>query len=211
MFNSQWLSFQIHGGGGHGSGAADSIANFLSMIDQLFMMSPEQIFQFFMPGLASMANIHPLIVHFPIVFLLSFFVLDVTGAIFKKQTWRESASILLYTGTLAAAVTVLAGFQAANTVAHNDVVHLVLEQHKHYGLMVTALASLLSVWRIWVHSHLQGFTSIIHILLSAVVCVIMLLGADLGGYMVYKHGVGVAAVVQVESGGHDHGSHSHTH
>jgi hypothetical protein len=76
---SNFISFQIHGGGDHGDGIADSIASLLSFVEALLAKNPMDIFASILPGISQMQNIHPLLVHFPIAFLSAFFVLDLAG------------------------------------------------------------------------------------------------------------------------------------
>jgi len=163
-----------------------------------------------MPGIVSMDNIHPLLVHFPIAFLSAFFVLDVLGMLVHKPHWRGVASWLLYMGTVAAMFTVAAGVLAANTVAHGHNVHDIMERHEHLGLSVLALATVLSVWRM---KTLNG--NLLFVMLSALLCVLLALGADLGGLMVYKYGVAVeAAPVPADDHSHaDNAAHplEHSH
>jgi len=144
---NNFLSFQVHGGADHGGGIAEGVASLLAFFEELSSHDPEDIFSIILPGISSMDNIHPMLVHFPLAFLSTFFVLDVIGTLAKKQHWRNVASWLLYLGTVTAAFTVMAGFIAANTVAHGDEVHEIMERHQYYGVSVLSLATILSAWR----------------------------------------------------------------
>lgn len=208
MYN--FFSFQIHGGADHGDGGglADGLVSLLAFIEGLAAQSPGGMFAALMPGVSAMANIHPMLVHFPIAFLLAFFVIDVVATLAKKPSWRSIASWFLYFGTVAAAFTVLAGFIAAGSVPHGGNVHEIMERHEHIGLWVLSLATILSLWRLKT-VELRGAANGLFLSIAAVLCVLLSLGADLGGLMVYQYGVAVAAVPVSEDGaGHDHG-HSH--
>jgi uncharacterized membrane protein len=208
---NNFISFQVHGGGDHGGGISDSVASLLAFIEALLAKSPTEIFASIMPGIAQMQNIHPLLVHFPIAFLLGFFVLDLAGTLVKKDQWRKVASFLLYFGAVAAILTVIAGLIAANSVAHGDDVHDIMERHERFGFTVLSLAVILSAWRLKSGALIQGAANTFFLMLAALMCVIMILGADLGGLMVYKYGVAVEAVFAPASEyQHDHG-HQHTH
>jgi uncharacterized membrane protein len=181
-------------------------------------------------------NIHPLLVHFPIAFLSAFFVVDVIGVLAKKAQWRYVASWLLYLGSIAAVFTVMAGLSAADSVEHNEDVHEIMERHEHIGIAVLSLSLFLSAWRLkrW-GLHSKGGNTVF-LCLSGVLCVLLSLGADLGGLMVYQQGVSVRQTVSVSEtqpeaglvlpqqeqtnqsiseGHHDgdeeHGVHHHTH
>ncbi|MCX7097300.1 MAG: DUF2231 domain-containing protein [Methylococcales bacterium] len=202
---NHYLSFQIHGGADHGGGIADSVANLLMFFEQLSSQGPGGAFSMLMPGLAGMLNIHPLLVHFPIAFLSAFFAVDFVATLAKKPQWRTIASCLLYFGTVAALFTVIAGFSAAESAAHGHAVHDIMERHEHIGISVLVLAVLLSIWRLRSVDFPQGGANGFFLTLSAILCGLMLLGADLGGYMVYHFGVAVAAAPAPE----DSAVHSH--
>lgn len=162
----------------------------------------------FLPGINAMANIHPLFVHFPIAFLTAFFVVELFATIIGLERIRRLASWFLYFGTLGAIAAVGAGFRAAATVAHAQEVHPIMENHEHLMVGVLALALLLSFWRIFAGGSLSSVTlRVIYLILALVMLGAMTVGADLGGLMVYKYGVGVKAVV-VESG-HMHNGEEH--
>jgi len=201
MFNS--LSFQIHGGADHGGGPAESLGDLLAVFDNLSILGSGELFSILIPGIASMDNIHPLLVHFPIALLSVFFVLDLVGTLAKQQQWRVVASSFLYLGTLAALLTVMAGFLAADTVAHGENVHAIMEKHEDLGMAILSLATALSAWRLKHKGLFQGYVNGVFLALSALLCVLIVLGADLGGLMVYRYGVAVKAVPVID-GAHEH-------
>jgi uncharacterized membrane protein len=230
---TNYLSFQVHGGG-IGGGVAANLSSLLEFLEGLSGKTPPEMFSIIFPGIALMENIHPLFVHFPIAFFIAFFLVDSAGSLAKKPKWRYVASWLLYLGTVAAAFAVTAGLFAADTVAHGEDVHEIMEQHEHFGIAVLSLALLLSAWRMkqWGLNNLSANS--IFLGLSALLCLLISLGADLGGLMVYQYGVSVkpTAIGKELSGvsqgqgnapasvepaqeagrdhsGHDHGVHSH--
>lgn len=200
---NNFISFQIHGGADH-DGIAESVSSLLAFFESLSTKGPGDIFSSIMPGIASMDNIHPLLVHFPIAFLSVFFALDLVATLAKKPQWRSIASWFLYFGTITALFTVIAGLIAANSVAHGQDVHDIMERHEHFGLSVLSLAAVLSIWRMKSGGLILGGANSFFLILSALLCVLMALGADLGGLMVYHYGVAVKAV-RIPAGSHEHG------
>ncbi|MFQ5735754.1 MAG: DUF2231 domain-containing protein [Thermodesulfobacteriota bacterium] len=163
-----------------------------------------------LPGVSAMANVHPLFVHYPTALLSVFLLLEVLGALFKSEACTRAASWFLLFGTLGAIVAVAAGFRAAATVPHAHQVHDIMENHEHLGVAVLAMALLLSFWRLFARrSLLSGKVRLVYIIIAFVMFVTMTLGADFGGLMVYKYGVGVQAV-KIEPG-HLHGSQETAH
>ncbi len=230
---TNFLSFQIHGGG-IGDGVAANLESLLVFIEGLSGKTPPEMFSAILPGIAELENIHPLFVHYPIAFFTAFFLLDVIGALAKKAKWRYVASCLLYLGTVAAAFTVVAGLFAADSVEHGEDVHEIMERHEHIGIAVLSLSLFLSAWRLkqWGLHSKSGNT--LFLCLAGFLCVLLSLGADLGGLMVYQYGVSVKTVSNSEissegasmqpeqkqdnpelnsnadnHSGHDHGGHGH--
>ena len=233
-----FITFQVHGGGA-GGGLAGALLSFFDFIDELLSKKPPEMFDFLFPGIASLDNIHPLFVHYPIAFFTIFLLIEAAGVLFKKPQWRYVASWLLYLGTIFSAFTVAAGLIAANSVEHNDAVHDIMEQHEHYGLSVLSMGLFLSAWRMLGWGLNSLFANCLFLFLSAVLCLILSFGADLGGLMVYSYGVALKpaansmvilrpesesaedtdkAIDSVEDGlqlehthsGHDHGGHHHS-
>lgn len=192
-----FLSFQVHGSGaGHkaSDGLAGTIENFLTFAESLVGLTPPEMFAKIFPGIASMANIHPMVVHFPIALLIAFFLVDSFGTFFRNGEWRRVATSLLYLGTASAGVAVYFGLQAASTVDHGENVHLILEQHEFIGLSILGLSALLSLWRLLNGGFARGIPNVIFISIAAVLAILIVFSADLGGLMVYKYGVAVEAV-----------------
>jgi uncharacterized membrane protein len=153
-----------------------------------------------------MANIHPLIVHFPIALLSAFVAVEAGAALLRREDWRVAASALLYLGTLGAAGAVMGGWLAAQSVPHGDAVHAILERHETFGFTVLTLALLLSAWRLWRGRYFGRFERAIHFLLALFMVGLITLGADLGGLLVYGHGVGVRAIDAKTEQHHHHES-----
>ena len=205
---NNFLAFQVHGNA-DSPGISGSLETFLAFLDSLLAKSGGEIFSSLLPGIAAMVNIHPMLVHFPIAFLTCFIVLDLVASLAKKPQWREFAGGLLYVGTIMAVFTVIAGFVAANSVAHGENVHDIMERHESFGVTVLGLAVVLSGWRWKAGGQIQGEINILYLILSALLGLSLALGADLGGLMVYKYGVAVAAVPVSPASLHSHHNHIH--
>lgn len=147
-----------------------------------------------LPGIAAMANVHPLIVHFPIALLSAFVAVEAGAWLLRREDWRVAASALLYLGTLGAAGAVTGGWLAAQSVSHDEAVHVILERHEAFGFTVLALAFLLSAWRLWRGRRFGRIERAVHFLLALLMAGLMTVGADLGGLMVYGHAVGMRAI-----------------
>ena len=209
---NNFLSFQVHGSAaGHkaGDGVAGGVEQLLTFLESLIGLSPSEIFSQVMPGISAMANMHPLVVHFPIAFLSAFFVTDLIGTFSKNDNLRQLATGLLYLGTLAAGVAVFVGLLAEASVEHGENVHLILERHKTIGFSVLALSFVLSAWRLLSAGRINGVANVIFIVFAAILNIFLILGVDLGGLMVYKYGVAVEAVEVTTQDYFQEHTHSH--
>lgn len=195
-----YLSFSVHGNADGHNELLEMLTGVLGFFEGLTTNGDSSNGSNFLEGITSLANIHPLLVHFPIAFLSLFVLIDLIGTAHKKADLRKFAGGLLYLGTVFAILTVWAGFQAAQTVPHGHNVHEIMERHEHLGISILSLSLALSAWRL--RRPVEGFG--IYNLLSLILAGVLILGADLGGLMVYKYGVAVAAVNVSPEDSHHH-------
>ncbi|MGZ8195605.1 MAG: DUF2231 domain-containing protein [Methylosarcina sp.] len=208
-----YLSFQIHGGADHdhGGGVAEAVGTLLSFLEGLTTKTPPDIFSLIFPGITGIENIHPMLVHFPIAYLPAFLIIDLAGTFIKKPEWRWVASWFLYLGAIMSVFAVVSGFMAGDSVAHGENVHGIMEMLEIYGVITLILVFVLSIWRLKSGSRITGPANALFLMLSTILCVVIMLGADLGGLLVYKYGISVEMVpTQMDVEGHDH-THPHAH
>ena len=207
------LSFAVHGGGDSG-GMAGMVSEILAFIEKLVTLSPGQMLAELMPGMSVLENLHPMFVHFPIALLTLFFIVDCAALIASQPNWRKTASHFLYLGTLFSGMTVMAGLIAAGTLPHGDDVHEIMEHHEHLGISVLLIGAALSAWRFMAKEIFEGPANVLFSLSSLILVVLLALTADLGGFMVYGHGVAVLPVMasqheaaEAHQHADDHGQH----
>lgn len=169
-------------------------------------MEPGGSFQL-LPGIQAMGpNIHPALVHFPIAFLSAFFLLELLGTFAYRERLGQASGPMLYCGTLGAVLAAAAGLYAAGTVPHGQSVHETMEWHERIGLTVTGLALVLSAWRLLAKRAMDGMARALQLILAGIMTVGVMFGADLGGLMVYQHGVAVQNLQQSDDAQqHQHG------
>ena len=194
----------LHGGhAGSGGGVVGLVEIFLEKITNLFESGAS--FEL-LPGIKTLAmNVHPMIVHFPIAFLSAFFVLELVGAILRRPALRQAASWMIYLGAFGAAAAVVAGLVAEANVPHGQGVHDVMEWHERLMLMVFGLSVVLAAWRALAGFSFSMMAQGLHLFVASVMMTLLVFGTDLGGWMVYRHGVGVQSLQQAEE------THRHAH
>ncbi len=152
-------------------------------------------------------NWHPILVHFTVGLLSISALLHFAGLALKKPHLLIAGRWNLWLGALITVGTVLAGWDAYNSVAHDAASHAAMTDHKNWALTTASLFILLALWSLWKH---RGAKTV-----SPVFVGILLIAAGLlavtgykGGEVVYRHGTGVMRMPVVQGDG-GHGSHSH--
>lgn len=149
------------------------------------------------PGVPSL---HVVAVHFPIAFITFAPLLDLACLIFRDRVWLDRAAAALYlVGTLGAGAAYLLGERAAEAVGSmTPAAESVLADHEAQAvitLSVLAVATSLRLMVTWLGRDDRRIRVGLFRLLAlpAVIAALAMLAltADLGGQLVYRHGVGV--------------------
>jgi uncharacterized membrane protein len=151
----------------------------------------------------SIALIHPMLVHFPIVLLITTVVMDIIGLLIKKDLAERQCLPLialsaLLLGTLSAGIAAIFGDIAFDKAISLGFPSGPLDTHETLALItitvfsIQCLLRLLAVWRKY---HLLGFIGWISALPGMVGVVLLIVAAYFGGELVYHFGVNVAAAL----------------
>jgi uncharacterized membrane protein len=149
-----------------------------------------------LPGVQHLQNFHPLMVHFPIAFLMGAALFYFLALIFRKEAFATAAFFLLILGTISACVAAGTGLYAKDGVMVSFSVreHL-LGHHEQLMLSTTGLSIILAVWAIIARPFPKRKRAIF-ISLFVVMLGIMTWGADYGARMVYDYNAGGNACSQ---------------
>ncbi len=152
--------------------------------------------QTLLPGIQYLQNIHPLAVHFPIVFLFGSSLFYLLALLSSRETMTTTAFSLLIVGTLGAASAVGTGIYAEPGVILAPSVrgHLFSKQQ---DFMITTLcvSAILAIWAIIARPFPRKGRALFVLLLFALLGV-MSVGADYGARMVYDYNAGGTACPQ---------------
>jgi uncharacterized membrane protein len=150
----------------------------------------------FLPGVQHLQNIHPLMVHFPIAFLMGAALFYFLALIFRRDTFATTAFLLLILGAFSACVAVGTGLYAEEGVMVSlSVREHLLEQHEQLMLATAGLSIALTLWA-FIARPFPKKGRIFFLLLFLVLMGVMSLGADYGARMVYDYNAGGSACSQ---------------
>ena len=150
----------------------------------------------FLQANSSLPNLHPAIIHFPIALALTAWLLRLVQ-VARPGLWksRESANLLGVLAALGAGAAWLSGRQAADAAGSlSAAAELALARHSDLaGWAAGLLAAAAVVPLIWVLARHRGQRLQAWLNLVALTVAVGVVGwtADLGGALVFEHGVGV--------------------
>ncbi len=160
------------------------------------------------PGIAFTQNIHPLLVHFPIAIWLTAWLFWGLGLVRSNDRLHEVGLWLLALGTLGGVLALGSGYLAADGLGHDSPGHDLVHNHRDYMVTTTILAVLtMAVAFSLRRLSKKRWRALVFGLLTATI-VVLGLGADRGGELVFRYGVGVRRESPPVSSPHQHGGHS---
>ncbi len=149
-----------------------------------------------LPGVQHLQNIHPLVVHFPIAFLVGAALFYFLSWALRNQTLAATGFLLLILGTLSAGAAVATGLYGEEGVmVSRSVREHLLEAHENVMLATLGMSFVLSAWAFVVRPFPKK-GRLLFLLLFLILLGIMTVGADYGARMVYDYNVGGSACPQ---------------
>jgi len=140
-------------------------------------------------------NIHPLLIHFPIVLLLLVVMIHLTALVIWKLPWLRTVTLLVsIMGFLTLVVTYFSGRQAADSISLPTVAISTLSKHSDLALWSLIYFGVLTGLHLgikFLKIYDKKSISIVLFVLGLFGLVLVIKTADLGGQLVYKYGVGV--------------------
>ncbi|MDA0709328.1 MAG: DUF2231 domain-containing protein [bacterium] len=143
-------------------------------------------------------DVHPILVHFPIVLLLVGVVFDAIGILGNRPYFLRTGFLLFALGALAAIPAALSGDQAADTTQHIAGVAADLDWHNTLGTTTALLAVFLTLLRAHLTFRRRFAGPVRALYLAGAVGAALLVAASgyTGGRLVYDHGAGTHPVIR---------------
>ena len=140
-------------------------------------------------------NVHPMVVHFPIVLLIMALTADVVYATLRRPNGLAVTVTGLYVaGAIAAGVSLWTGLNPASSVFVPGMAHPLIDDHRMWALATTLTAGALAMVRVTLHltgRNRPGRALLGLALAGLVVILLMQQTAERGARLVYEQGVGV--------------------
>ncbi len=152
-----------------------------------------------LPGLESLQNIHPIVVHFPIALVVLALFFEGLWLATKRDNFREFATWLIYLGALAAIAGVVTGLFASDSLGHDAPGHEFVHEHRDVMYWTAGLMVLIALAVAFVQSLREGSARKFLIIALVIVNGLLMYGADKGGRLVYEFGMGVKSLQQPQT------------
>ena len=140
-------------------------------------------------------NLHPLVIHFPIVLLMTAAVVDLVDVAFERSPWLKAAATTLYvTSAISLIVAFVTGLQAGSTVLVPGMAFPVLNAHRQWALMTMVYCIVMATLRLFMLRGNHGRSRRRRVALLGIGLVSVFLiqqTAERGARLVYEFGTGI--------------------
>ena len=139
-------------------------------------------------------NVHPLLIHFPIVLVVLAALMDLGQLRRPLSGMRRLATALWVLGALSAVVAFLTGRSAAELVYIPGMAHGLVDEHGTWATWTTGVVVAMATLRLVPTVGRRAERRTVRLLFAAAAVVIAVLvqqTAERGARLVYEHGVGV--------------------
>jgi len=148
-------------------------------------------------------NLHPLVIHFPIAWLIAALIVDLLSLVLPRASWAETTASFLYpAGAVSALVAFLTGRQAGAGVLIPGMGHAILINHWNWALATTiyfgVIATLRLVLTLTGRRH-AWWTRAGTAALGLAGLLMLFYTSEQGARLVYEQGVGTVPHTQRES------------
>ena len=144
-----------------------------------------------LPGMKALLNYHPLFVHFPIALWCGALFCEAFAVWRASEEWHQTATRMLYLGTIAGVVAAFSGWMAQKSVVPDREVQDVLEDHEVLMLITTSVAVALCIFVFFTRQRFSRNARRIFLVGLIVLCTLLVFGADRGGFLVFHFGQSV--------------------
>lgn len=152
-------------------------------------------------------NFHPAIVHFPIAFTTAALAFTSIGTLFRRWSYAAQCLVagrwMLWGAALFALIAAVFGWFAFNSVAHDEASHAAMILHRNWALGALTALLALAAWDVW-RGRSGRVPSPGFLVLLVAAWLLVMSTAWHGAELVYRHGLGVMSLPEVEGVGHAH-------
>ena len=152
-------------------------------------------------------NWHPIFVHFTVALVSVSALCYLIGYFTMKYAFGQELLAVgrwcLWLGALAAIATVIAGFVAYYSVAHDTPSHQVMTIHRNWAIASFIIILAVFSWSVWIF-YRKKVIPIIFVLSMLLLFSLLSITAWYGAELVYRYGLGVMSLPKLNQSGQSH-------
>ena len=152
-------------------------------------------------------NWHPIFVNFTVALFVVSALLYVVSLLAPDAPWRRNClAAARWNLVLAAAfalITVGTGLNAYYSVAHDGPSHAAMTDHRNWAFATASVIVVIVLWQ-WFRRHRESQPNVFLASVLLLACGLLTVTAWKGAELVFRHGLGVMALVETEGSGHNH-------
>lgn len=152
-------------------------------------------------------NWHPVFVHFTVALIpISALCYLIGYFLYRRNIGKELLLVArwcLWFGATAAIATVIAGFIAYYSVAHDTPSHLAMIEHRNWAIATFIMIVFVAAWSLWNYFK-RKLTTVTFVLAMAITFILVMITAWHGSEVVYRYGIGVQSLPKATGKGHQH-------
>lgn len=150
-----------------------------------------------------LANLHPIVIHFPIVLFIAYFAAEVGSLIIGKEWLNKLTVILLGAGVFFSVLSVLTGNQAYEIIkpvlrAKQAFIEEAIVKHEQLATLTLWYFFALLIFRVYllIKKHFSHNWKIVFCILSLLGVFLVVQTGLLGGKLVYDFGIGTKLFIK---------------
>lgn len=144
----------------------------------------------------AVADLHPIVIHFPIVFLVVYSALSIISFFIKNRLFDFYLLLILVAGIVSAIIAVLTGNLAYQNLLElgllSEIHKSIIEKHEYYATITLWYFLLIVIihFYFYIKKKKEIIWRILFIIFGIVGFIIIFKTAEYGGSLVYNYGIG---------------------
>jgi uncharacterized membrane protein len=156
-----------------------------------------------------LVRLHAMLNDLPAALLIVAVAFETLHVFTKREGFRYASFWTLMAGAIGAAVAVLSGLQAEESIEHGTAIHELMERHETLAFITLGVFAVLAGWRLLRERKMGTLERRVALILALVGAGVLYTTGKLGGEMVFQHAAGISTDVmeheiQNRGAGHEH-------
>jgi uncharacterized membrane protein len=143
-----------------------------------------------------LARLHPIVIHFPIAFLILYMFVEILNVFVKKSYLQKSSLLMLFLGVIGGIASVLTGNQAFQKLPNNSQItqihYMAVDKHELFASITVWYFLVLLIFKYYrfIKKKNESRIEYLFVIFVIVGAILLYKTAKFGGILVYNFGIG---------------------